>query len=327
MAESADYDPGPWAGHNFASARSAYDASAGRSYAQAVSAGRTASDLVPVEISTDSAHPLLIRCDVTGSMSGWPGTIFSKLPYLDHEVRTEYLGEDAQISFGAISDTGDNYPLQIQPFTIGTDMKDSLQKLVVTNGGSGPGMYCEAYGVAALYDLRNVHMPNAVIRPILIIIGDEMPYHLVGTNDAKQAKVTLEKGLSADQIFAELTEAYSVYLVQKPYGSESLTKDRLSGVTSQVHEKWESILGPGRIALLGAPDRVVDVIFGILAEEAGRRDYFQKEIEARQRANQVEEVYESLESIHLLGPGAAASGRSVTRGRSGTGQNSRSLLD
>lgn len=302
MSESGNYSPGAWSGHNFTAARASYDKKASSSAADAAAANIKASDLVPKSIETKSTHPFLIRCDVTGSMSGWPNTIFSKLPYLDHEMRTEYLAEDAEISFGAISDTGDEYPLQVQPFTKGTAMKDSLEKLVVTDGGSGPGSCCEAYAIAALYDARNVKMPKAIIKPPLIIIGDEMPYNVVSKSDAREyAKVSLEEGrLSANAIFKELVELYSVYLILKPYGSETFAGDKMSGQTKSVYDCWEEILGADRIALLPEAGRVVDVIFGVLAKETDRVDYFRKEIEKRQEPSQVKTVYKSLATIHAL---------------------------
>src|SRR5690349_9356661 len=114
MAEGDDYTPAPWAAqHDFKSARASYDRSAGRSYADAKEKNVTASDLVPAQIATKSRNPLLIWCDTTGSMGEWPGVMFSKIPYLDHEMRTEYLGQDAEVSFGSITDTGDEYPLQV----------------------------------------------------------------------------------------------------------------------------------------------------------------------------------------------------------------------
>ena len=45
---------------------------------------------------------------------------------------------------------------------------------------------------------------------------------------------------------------------------------------------------------------MVDVIFGILAKDTGRVDYFRKEIEARQKAGQVKTVYKALETVHAL---------------------------
>lgn len=310
MSESGDYDPGPWQGHDFKEAKKHYDQHAGRSYSEAKTKNVSASDLVPDEISTTSKNPMIVRCDVTGSMRGWPDTIFSKLPYLDHEVRTEYLGEDAEISFGAISDTGDSYPLQIQPFSRRTDMKDCLSKLVVTNGGSGPGNCCEAYAVAALYDCNNVRFPPKARKPPYIIIGDEMPYDVVTRSDAQNyAKVEMEESRrTADAIFKELMRYYSVYLVLKPYFNETLSGDRLEGQTRIVYDRWAGIIGAERIALLPEADRVVDVIFGLLAKEVDKVDYFKEEIEARQRPDQVATVYKSLETVHRGSAGTKTGG-------------------
>lgn len=302
MSESSDYTPGPWAGHDFGAARQQYDKHAGRSYAVASATGVAATDLVPLRIATDSIHPLLIACDVSGSMEGWPATIFAKLPYLDHEIRTEYLGEDAETSFAAISDTGDSYPFQVQPFTKGTQMTERLQKLVITNGGAGPGNSCEAHGLAMLYALHNVDTPRAMRRPPFIIITDEMPYDPVSQEDANRyAKVKLEgQRVSIAKVMEELKVCYSVYLVLKPYGSERLVGDQLVGNTKTVYGCWERLLGADRIALLPEADRVVDVIFGLLAKDAGRTDYFRKEIESRQRPEQVDTVYRALKTVHAL---------------------------
>ncbi len=306
MSESGDYSPAPWAaGHDFKSQRAVYDQHAGRSYAAATAANVKAGDLVPASIETQSGHPLLIRCDVSGSMGGWPNTIFAKLGYMDHELRTEYLGEDMEVSFGAISDTSDSYPLQVKPFVKGADLQSALK--FVIGGGSGPGTYCEAHGVSALFDIHNVRTPQALTAPPLIIITDEMPYEQVSKSDAKGfAKVSVESAQTATTIFRELMKRYSVYVILKPYGSESLREDTLSGVTEEVHKRWVEIVGAQRIALLPEADRVVDVIFGILAEDVGRTDYFRKELTGRQTPAQVKVVYESLSSIHKLPPAGAS---------------------
>jgi hypothetical protein len=317
MSESSDYTPGKWAGHDFANARKSYDSTAGRSYTTAIQSGVTASQLVPDSISTDSDESLIIMCDVTGSMGGWPGTIFSKLPYLEHEVTTEYLSPNAAVCFAAISDTGDEYPFQIQPFARGTDMKRNMDNLHLTEGGSGPGSYCEAYGIAALYALHNISMPQAQKKPILIIIGDEKPYGLISQSDAAEyAKVKIPGRLSAEHIFEELQKKYSVYLVLKPYGNESFHGDTLTGVTATIYDHWVGILGAGRIALLADAGRVVDVIFGILAQDRDHVDYFRREIEGRQQPDQVDTVYQSLKTIHGIPKGTAlpalsAGGKSV----------------
>ncbi len=335
MSETGDYTPAPqWSGHDFASARRAYNQQAGRSYAVAQATGATAAKLLPATISTVSGNPLIIDTDFTGSMDGWDATIFSKFPYLDHEIRTEYLSDDAEISFGAICDTGDEYPLQVRPFAKGADMKETLTELVHASGGSGPGSCCEAHGLAVLYRLRNTKMPKALGKPVYIIITDEKPYNLVTAESAAtHAKVTIEQAMTSEEIFAEAMAEFSLYVILKPYGSERLSGDRLPATSQTVYDCWEKLVGADRIALLPDPERVVDVIFGILAKETDKIAYFRNELEQRQLPDKggkakVETVYKSLKTVHALPKHEttqATTGHSKTRGVGG-GKPAKPLL-
>ena len=59
---------------------------------------------------------------------------------------------------------------------------------------------------------------------------------------------------------------------------------------------------------------MVDVIFGILAKETGKVEYFRKELEERQSPEQVKTVYTSLKTVHANlppSPKAHVKGRSV----------------
>jgi len=305
MSEAGDYSPGVWSGHDFDDARKSYKSYAATSYSKAVSKGVTGEDLVPKSLSTKSTNPLVIVTDETGSMGEWPTTMFSKLPYLEHEAKTEYLGEDVE-----------QYPLQARPFAKGTDLAEKLKELVIE--GSGGGTTQESYELAALYYARNVKMPNA-IKPLLIFIGDESPYDHVDSDQAESiARVNLTQRVKTSQVFKELQEKFSVYFVQKPYGSERLTDGPLTSTTKRVHEDWAALVGEDHIALLNDPGRVVDVIFGIMAREAGKIKYFKKELEDRQKPDQVKAVYTSLRTIHALPKGGHSKrllgdGRSVTR--------------
>lgn len=60
MAETADYDPGDWRGHDFKAARAAYTADAGRGYAEAQTTNKTVGDLVPKSVQTNCTAPLII---------------------------------------------------------------------------------------------------------------------------------------------------------------------------------------------------------------------------------------------------------------------------
>jgi len=313
MAEDYDYDPGPWRGHDFKSARASYDKHVGRSYADASAKGKKAADLVPDSITTQSFAPVVIMCDVTGSMGTWPATMFSKMPYLDIEGK-EYLGPDMEISFMAVGDaTCDKYPVQVRPFSKGTDLKDQLEELVIERGGGGG--HHESYELGALYCARNVHMPNAV-NPIFIFIADEAPYDVVPRERAANAaKVTVQANMSADEVFAELKEKFSVYLVHKSY------------TRTDTRSEWVRLIGEERIADLDDPSRIVDVIFGILARETNRVDYFKKEIEGRQEKHQVDTVYKALKTVHALpGPGDKPGIGHSTLHRPSGGSKSKGLL-
>jgi hypothetical protein len=317
MSESGDYSPGPWAGHDFSSARRTYDAYVGRSYDDAVTAGKATKDLIPDRISTNSSAPLIIVIDETGSMGDWPATIFSKLPYLENEGK-EYLGEDFEISFMAIGDAycSEKYPLQVRPFAKGLQLKDRLKELVIEGGGGG--QTTETYELAALYANERVDIPKA-IKPIMIFIGDEQPYDTIDPDHAKNLLgITIQKTLTTEAVFKKLKDKYSVYLIRKAYGSSS--GNSLGDDDKRITAAWAKYLGEDHISNLPKAERVVDVIFGILAKETGRIAYFEQELEDRQLKDKdgdkkVDMVYKSLRTIHAI-PDAVRSihtGKSVMR--------------
>ena len=95
---------------------------------------------------------------------------------------------------------------------------------------------------------------------------------------------------------------YSVYLIRKPYHVQSLNKR--SKDDEAVQDQWEKFLGADHVSVLPDASRVVDVIFGIMARETERVDYFKKEIKGRQRADQVEVVMKSLQPV-VAGKGSS----------------------
>ena len=317
MSESGDYNPGVWKGHDFASARRTYDAHVGRSYDAAVSAGKGTKDLIAENVKTDSTSPLLIVIDETGSMGDWPATMFSKLPYLEHETK-EYLGEDAEICFMAIGDaycSNEKYPLQVRPFAKGTELKDRLKELVIEGGGGG--QCTETYELAALFAAEKVKMPKA-IKPIIIFIGDEKCYEIINPDHAERLMgIKLEKTLTTKAVFEKLKQKYSVYLIRKAYGTSAGNTMNTNDV--EITRDWAQLVGEDHISNLPEAGRVVDVIFGILAKETGRIAYFENELEDRQLkdkdgSHKIDVVYKSLATIHSVStPARSAAGKSVMR--------------
>jgi hypothetical protein len=331
MSESGDYSPGVWKGHDFTSARRAYDSHVGRSYDAAVSAGKATKDLIEPNPTTESTCGGIIVIDETGSMGDWPGTIFSKLPYLENEAK-EYLGEDYEICFMAIGDancSGEKYPLQVRPFAHGLDLEKRLKELVIEGGGGG--QQTETYELAAFAALECVKMPKA-IKPYIIFIGDEKCYDYVDPDHIQNLLgIKLEKSLSTAELFKKLTDKYSVYLIRKSYGTSG--GNDMSADDKEITRHWAALIGEDHISNLPKAERVVDVIFGIWAKETNRIAYFENELEDRQLADKdgdakVDLVYKSLATIHRTpsGDGKAHTGKSIMRKSVGKSKAAPSLI-
>lgn len=293
MAETTDYTPSSgWENHDFKKARANYDRHAGRSYDKAK--GKiNAKDLLPPSISTESEYPVVIWTDHTGSMGGWPGVIFSKLPYLEHQLRTEYLGEDMEISFGAIGDTADTYTLQVRPFAKGVNIKERMEELVIESGGGGESNYHERYDIAALWLLRNVSVPKSS-HPIAIFIGDEMPYEYVSKSLARKFFITMEeREITIVSIMKQLLDQWTFYFIQKPYGNQEASDE----ISMETRRAWGDLIGKNKVIMLPEAERVVDVIFGIMAKEQKKLAYFHQEIARRQTPKQVKAVYKALKNV------------------------------
>jgi hypothetical protein len=261
---------------------------------------------------------VIVVVDETGSMGEWPKVMFSKLPYLEHETK-EYLGDDAEFCFMAIGDAtnGEKYPLQVRPFAKGLDLKTRLDELVIEGQGGGSGS--ETYEIAALFAAEKIDMPKA-IKPIIIFIGDELTYDTISRDNAENlCGIKTEKPIVTSDVFKKLKEKMAVYFIQKSYGSGSGSGNTISERDRSAHSSWAKLVGEDHIAVLPSADRVVDVIFGILAKETGRIAYFENELEDRQLADKdgkskVDMVYKSLVTIHKIPEAAhAVGGKSVIR--------------
>ena len=324
MSESGDYSPGDWKGYDFTSARAEYDVHVGRSYDDAVAASKATKDLIVDKITTTASAVVIFVIDQTGSMGDWPGTIRSKLPYLDNELK-EYFGQDYDVIFMAIGDAynGEKYPLQVRPPARGVEMKKRINELVFE--GEGGSQTYETYELAALYALEKIEMPNAA-QAIMIFLGDEQCYDVVGKELAKDlVGVELQKALPTPDLFKKLKQKFAVYHIRKPYGSgyKAGGTNRTSDLDERITNAWAALIGHDHIAPLPDPNRVVDVAFGIFAKEAGRIAYFENELEDRQLKDKggdkkVEIVYKSLRTIHNVADAARAvapahTGKSVMR--------------
>lgn len=266
MSEGGDYERSPsWDhGHNFSSARDYYrDTHVAASRVEAQEARKPRSELLPAKLKTNSPTPVVLVGDETGSVGKRFSVAFSKSPYLVHEAK-EYLGPDTETCVAAIGDAhnGENYPLQAREFTGDrTVLKTRIAELMIESLGGGSGH--ETYELAALYFANNVEMPKAT-KPIIIFFGDELPYDEISPSMAEEiAHVKIKKTMTTEEVFEALKRKFSVYFIQFPYNTTVLLETK-GPTENQVYTRWVGLLGADHVSYLPDPERIVDVIFGIL---------------------------------------------------------------
>jgi hypothetical protein len=139
-------------------------------------------------------------------------------------------------------------------------------------------------------------MPNA-INPMFIFIADEGIYDFVDSQQAEEwARTSIQGRMSAQNVIDELKRKFSVYVIRKPY--RPYGRDSTSPQDQEIQKQWESLVGADHVAILPQAQRVVDVIFGLMAKETQRIEYFEEELTQRQKPEQVNVVLKSLHSIH-----------------------------
>ena len=175
----------------------------------------------------------------------------------------------------------------------------------------------ESYELAAGYFRHGVTVARNCEKPILVFIGDESPYPNLLASQLERFGISTENQ-SVEQLFKELCEIYEVFLIHKPYSSH--------GVTELVREDWKKILPEEHILPLSEPERVVDVLFGILAGVTAKVDYFHDELVSRQTPEQVSTVMCSLKPFFDKLKGTVSSEGKSTFHKLPTGTKSKPLL-
>ena len=241
------------------------------------------------DLVTQSPYPLVVVIDTTGSMKRWPRIIFEKLPLLYGEAQ-RYFPECA-ISFQTVNDYFSDGPeacFQPAPFGEGPILDQILRELHPIGGG-GPG-FKESYEVAAAWNAIRLKTPSALIRPIVVFIGDEAPFETVPQQVADCLGL---RSTSSQDAFGSLYERADVFLVRKPYLRERSRTDR--AIVAAWRER--ALLSPERILTLTDPRRVVDVLLGILGVASGMHSDFVKELQGRQTRVQSRSVLGTLYSL------------------------------
>ena len=245
-------------------------------------------------LHTEALFPVVIAVDVTGSMKKWPGIIFEKLCVLYNEALLtlpEELKESFEISFAAIGDAyTDSHPLQITDFDKETALDENIKKLFPE--GRGGGQTRETYELAAYYYAKHCEMPRALstTKPIFIFIGDEGYYSRVKKEHIKRyIGDEVGEDLPSEQIFGQLAELFTVYILRIKYPSPIEVN-----IEGRIQKDWQRALGPEKAIIMEHPERIVDLILGLIAGHVGEFNAFAERISVRQTPEQVQQVLETL---------------------------------
>lgn len=283
-----DMDSGDGGGaYSFHDARKSYDDLSVKNKSSASQAKYNFRDPF---LKTDSEYPIIIGIDTTGSMAEWPKIFFDKLPLLYKEA-IKYFPE-CSISFQAINDfyaDGEDVALQPAPFGKGAELDELIANLYPYGGGGGNGG--ESYEIFAAYN-SFLEAPNAKIKPIAIILGDEPLFEYVPEEVSKQYRIYEgSKKVTTKKVFDKLRKVCEVFLVRKPYYG--------FGQDEPVMANWEKFGGFDRERIINIqdPKRVVDVILGIFGVLTNKVESFEEELTGRQDKKQVTEVLNSLKLL------------------------------
>jgi hypothetical protein len=232
-------------------------------------------------VRTESANPLVVAVDVTGSMASWPAEIFDRLPLL-YNTLSQYR-EDLEICFAAIGDAVvDDWPLQVTSFASGYDLEQLLGSLYGEGGG---GDAPESYGLFAHWLNTHVEIPNAEESPFLIVFGDvtmhpttpkEQVTHYLGDK--------VGRGINAVQAWNKVGKTWNTWFLRRPTGKPG----------DSVDEQWGKAIGEQKILHIKDEQRAVDYAMGLIARAWGRFEDFQDNMRARQSEEKVASVSEPI---------------------------------
>lgn len=235
-------------------------------------------------VRSESANPLILAIDVTGSMASWPFEIFDRLPLL-YNTLAQYR-PDVEICFAAIGDAAvDRWPLQVTPFASGFDLEQLLGSLYGEGaGGDAP----ESYGLFAQWVNTHVEIPNAQETPFLIVFGDITMHTRVPAAQVKHyLGDNLRQDVDALAAWQQVAQRWNTWFLRRPTGKQG----------DMVDEQWGRAIGEQKIFRIQDEQRAVDYAMGLVARAWGYFGDFQDNMRARQDEAKVSQVSKPIEMI------------------------------
>jgi len=237
--------------------------------------------------------------DVTGSMGKWSRVIWDKLPMFFGQIKSHNYLDDLAFSFCAVGDAyGDTSPLQVCDFAQGNNLDTNMAKLYLEGGGVGLQSGKETYELAAYYYARhcNFDFPenSQPKKPFFFFTGDEGFYpNVCGDHVKKYISGESIVDISSKEIFRELCEKFSVYLMHK-------TLDYGGPDDDEVVNMWKDAIGDKNVVLLNNAKACVDIMLGVIAIKSGKRtldSYIEDMRDRGQTEERIQEVKTALLNI------------------------------
>ncbi len=235
-------------------------------------------------IRSESANPIIVAIDVTGSMANWPFEIFDRLPLL-YNTLSQYR-PDVEICFAAIGDAVvDEWPLQVTSFANGYDLEQQLGALFGEGGG---GDAAESYGLFAHWVNTHVEVPNAAEPPFLIVFGDATMHDSVACNQiVHYLGDSCQQDVDSFGAWQRVGRTWNTWFLRRPTG----------GRGDEVDVQWGRAIGEQKIFRINDEQRAVDYAMGLIARAWGAFGDFESNMRARQTEDKVEQVTKLVEMV------------------------------
>lgn len=241
-------------------------------------------------LESKTKTPIIIVLDVTGSNIQFARLVYDKMPMFYGQIEQKGYLEDFDIAFCAVGDAyTDNYPMQISNFAKGIELDTWLEKIVLE--GAGGGQEKESYELMAYYLYKNTKFAENS-EPIILFLGDEMPYNSVNASQAKEIGLDCEEGCNNPFELLRRKVNDNVFMLLNKYSN--------TGFKDYITSCWEDLLAPEHVIKINEEKSIIDLMLGIISMLSSKRTldtYKIDMLDRGQTTQRIENVSKSLKNL------------------------------
>lgn len=206
-------------------------------------------------VAHPNSKPVGFMLDVTGSMSGVPRIVQTKLPLLMNTIIKNGHLADPQILVGAIGDAySDQAPLQVGQFESGVEIDDDITRLFLE--GNGGGQNKESYELALYFFARKVvsdAWEKRKEKGYLFMTGDEHPYDRATRDRVKRVfGDDIGEDITVEDLVKECEERWNIFFII-PAGTSHASE-------ASLHKHWSDLLGPEHVIKLADASHICETV-------------------------------------------------------------------